>query len=1099
MIEYRQRKGDVSMLTLLLGTDWIANRDKVLSMIAEDVAQKKSGRILMVPELISHDTERRLCQVAGDTASRYAEVLSFTRLASRVADGVGHAALDCLDQGGRVVAMAAAVRQLHTKLKAYASIETRPEFLISLVDAVDEFKRCNIRPGDLMRASGEAEGILAQKLEELALIFESYDCLCLHGKRDPRDQMTWLLAELEEGSYGQDHIFYIDGFPDFTRQHMAILMHLIRVSEHVVVSLNCNEPDSKMVAFEKAGQTASELIRQAKALGLPVEVCVVPGRKNGLQTVRDRLFQGAVSKIDTAGRLCVFRADSVYQECAATVERIIELVRSGVRYRDISIVCPQMQQYQNTLQTIFRRCGIPLYVSGTEDILDKSVITTVISAMDAALGGFEQQDVIRYLKCALSPLAMDVCDRVENYAILWGISGKKWLREWTAHPNGLDGKETENSKMRLRQLNEARELSMEPLSKLYDDFVSAGTVRDQIKALYTYLERISLGKRLQILADKLDEKGDNRSAQILNQLWEILLGAMEQMHDVLGDTVWDTENFTRLFRLLLSQYDVGTIPPVLDAVSVGPVTAMRCQQCKHLFVIGAAEGVFPGYGQSSGVLSDQERTELRLMGVPLTGGAMDGLQTEFSEIYGVFCGADETVCISCSGAQPATVHRRLAVLLGGEIPAGGELGDALVNREQASAYLARYNNTAAAEELGISDVFERMRDRVEHTFGRISFENVKKLYGDVLNLSASQIDKQSQCKMGYFLRYGLHAEERKPAEVNSAEFGTYVHAVMENTGIEIREHGGFSNISLEQALEIANKYSEQYAMERFAQIDTKRLSYLFQRNCQELELIVKELWEELRNCDFVPVGFEVGFSDTDDTAISAIDVSGQRMPARLRGFVDRVDTWQTDGKRYFRVVDYKTGRKDFDYCDLLNGYGLQMLLYLFALEDAGEDILGKDPIPAGVQYFPARVPLVSADGKLTDEEAEKERVKLWKRKGLLLSHENVLYAMEHTDPPTRMPYTRKKDGGISGDVADRKQFAMLKSYVFSLVSRMVDDIASGDVDPDPYTRGSGHSACQYCPYGTVCHEQDVTGRRNYKAVKAEAFWKDIEKGVSDRG
>ena len=129
------------MLRLLLGKDWVANRDEVLHLVAQDVKLRRGNRILMVPELISHDMERRLCAAAGDTASRYAEVLSFTRLARRVADGVGSAAQECLDNGGRVVAMAAAARQLHSKLKAYASVETRPEFLTGLVDAVDEFKR----------------------------------------------------------------------------------------------------------------------------------------------------------------------------------------------------------------------------------------------------------------------------------------------------------------------------------------------------------------------------------------------------------------------------------------------------------------------------------------------------------------------------------------------------------------------------------------------------------------------------------------------------------------------------------------------------------------------------------------------------------------------------------------------------------------------------------------------------------------------------------------------------------------------------------------------------------------------------------------------
>ena len=136
------------VLTLLLGRDWTANRNEILSRIASDVREKKGSRILMVPELISHDTERRLAAIAGDTSSRFAQVLSFTRLARRICDIVGNAAEDTLDNGGRVVAMAASTRQLHSRLKAYAAVETKPEFLANMVDAVDEFKRCCITPGD---------------------------------------------------------------------------------------------------------------------------------------------------------------------------------------------------------------------------------------------------------------------------------------------------------------------------------------------------------------------------------------------------------------------------------------------------------------------------------------------------------------------------------------------------------------------------------------------------------------------------------------------------------------------------------------------------------------------------------------------------------------------------------------------------------------------------------------------------------------------------------------------------------------------------------------------------------------------------------------
>ena len=172
-----------------------------------------------------------------------------------------------------------------------------------------------------------------------------------------------------------------------------------------------------------------------------------------------------------------------------------------------------------------------------------------------------------------------------------------------------------------------------------------------------------------------------------------------------------------------------------------------------------------------------------------------------------------------------------------------------------------------------------------------------------------------------------------------------------------------------------------------------------------------------------------------------------------------------------------------------------MLLYLFALEQEGEHVLGKNPVPAGIQYFPARVPMLSVDGSLSDEEAEKERVKLWKRKGLLLDDEDVLHAMESTDTPMRLCYRKYKNGSISGDLASREQFRMLSRYVFSILANMVNDIASGNVTPNPYTRGSSHNACRFCPYGAVCHFATVEDRRNYKVMSSQRFWDEVEREV----
>ena len=1076
------------MLTLLIGRDWTANRQEIMKRISMDVQCREGGRILMVPELISHETERRLCAAAGDTASRYAEVLSFTRLARRVSESVGSAALECLDNGGRVVAMAAAARQLHSRLKAYAALETKPEFLTGMIDAVDEFKRCCITSETLMGASRMLEGGFAQKLEELALLMEGYDALCSRGRRDPRDQMTWCLEQLEDSDYARNHVFYIDGFPDFTRQHMAILEYLITNSPSVTVSLNCDTPGSKRMAFEKAGDTAKQILDCARRNGMEYRVEMVQSQYP-LAGICEKLFQGSVEPGAYRNNLCCFRAENPYMEAMGAARQVLQLVRGGCRYRDINLVCTDMNVYAPLVHQVFHRFGIPLYQSGTEDILQKSVVSTVLNALDAALSGFEQRSVLRYLRSALSPLGLDDCDLVENYAIIWGIRGSKWNQTWENHPEGLSVPWSDAYYARLEKINAARARAIEPLERLRSGILGADRLKNQTLALYTFLRETGTEKRLARLAEEFDEAGQNREAQILNQLWEILLSALEQMYDTLGDTVWEPEYFVRLLRLLLSQYDVGTIPPVLDAVQMGPVSAQRLHEQKHLLILGAQEGKLPGYTGSAGVLTDQERENLRAMDVQITGGAMEGIRAEFAEIYGVFCGARESIRIWYSGDQPSFLFRRLTEMAGGLSAGEPDTGFAQAGGREAAAYLARWNAAETARNLGLDEAYQHAVRRRDYALGTVAPENISSLYGSSLNLSASQIEQQAKCRFHYFLRYGLRAQERREASVDPAEFGTYVHAVLENTCRTIRDIGGFAGISREETLEIAHRYSEEYAKEHFSQIDSLRMAYLFRRNIQELDAIVQELWEELKESQFQPQGFEVSFGMDE---LPGIQIPNGAMPAALRGFVDRLDTWDYAGNTYYRIVDYKTGPKEFDYCDVFNGIGLQMLLYMFALRESGEAHLGDKPIPAGVQYFPARARFLSVDGRMDSREAEKKRTKEWRREGLLLQDEQVLKAMEPGDEIKRLNYSVKKDGTLSGDLASREQFRLLEAYIFRVLGKLVEQIASGDVTPNPYTRGD-HGACTWCPYGSICHKAEVEGRRNYKTMRPEKFWEDVGK------
>lgn len=1084
------------MLELVIGRNWIDNRRFILASISEDVRQKKEQRVLLVPELISHDMERRLCDRAGDTASRYAEVLSFTRLARRVADRAGHMALPCLDEGGRVAAMAAAIVQVRSKLKFFASVGSRPDFISGLVETVDECKRSGVLPEHLMDASRQTSGVLAQKLEELSLIFGAYDAICIRGKRDPRDQLTWLLEELEEGNYAAEHVFYFDGFSDFTRQQLEIVTHLIGNSSHVTISLTCDRPDSSELAFERPGETASELIRIAKRLGVPYKIVNCDSAPTPSVQAAKLLFEGDLAG-STMEHIGVFHRDSIFDECETVAQQILRVVREGGRYRQISVACPDIAQYEDPIRMIFGRCGIPVYMSGTQSVLDRPVIATILCALEASLSGFDQKSVLAYLKTALSPLTLEECDLVENYVLLWHISGKKWTTSWQMHPRGLTTTWQEEDHQLLQKLNGLRENLIQPLEALRRGLLRSENVGEQIRCMYAFLDSTGLAVKLSDMADRLEQEGDLQNAQVLDQLWEILINGLEQMHDILGEAIWEPEEFAALFRVLLSRYNVGTIPAVLDSVTVGTVNSMRCHETEHLFVLGVLEGALPAYGTGSGVLTDQDRSVLRDLGLTLNGGALETMQTSFSEIYGVFSSASSSVTVSHPDGQPSYLYQRLCKIAGAQIQWHEIPSAAIVDEKHAAAYLLRSNDQRSAAMLGIADAYRHVQEKKFYSHGNISQEGVEGLYGKQFNLSASKIDTHANCAMSYFLKYGLQAKERKPAEVDPAQFGTFVHNVLEKTARHVVDAGGFHEITLDETLQIAAEYARIYIETNFSDLDSERLLYLLNRNNAELNMIVEELWEELHQSSFSPAMFELYFGEKG--TCPAIEIQGTNVQAKLRGFVDRVDTWEHDGRTYYRVVDYKTGKKTFDYCDIYNGIGLQMLLYLFALSNADPVLLGNKPTPAGVQYFPARAPFVLVDDIEDESALSKERAKNWKRSGILLNDEQTLLAMDPEEPSSRMPFKRKKEGGFTGDLADAQQFSLLRSYILHYLKTMVDDISSGNIAANPYTRDNSNGVCRFCPYGMICHESDVQNRRVYQAISADRFWEDISEEVKNRG
>ena len=372
------------MLTLLCGADRLATSAALLCAVRARAEAGKGGNILIVPEQYSHETERALCRAGGDTISRYAEVLSFTRLASRVSSIYGGVCEEYLDEGGRLLTMYLAAQQVLPNLKYYASAAVKPAFLQQLTAAIEEFLTYCVTPQSLLDAAARSEGQLSQKLQELGLLYESYLAVCKTGRGDPVTRLYRLNDQLFETDYASDKTFFLDGFSDFTAVQLQILQTLLPQAD---ITLTLQTGMQEQSVFSAAEQTARTLKKLAARLRVPVTVEHVAEstvRTPDVQRWLSVLFsRGGEPCEEDAPHIFTHRSESIAEECSFAATYVRRLMQSGVRCREITVAVTDSAAYLPVLRSVFIRAGIPAYFAGTTPLLQSQMVAALRSALHA--------------------------------------------------------------------------------------------------------------------------------------------------------------------------------------------------------------------------------------------------------------------------------------------------------------------------------------------------------------------------------------------------------------------------------------------------------------------------------------------------------------------------------------------------------------------------------------------------------------------------------------------------------------------------------------------------------------------------------------------
>lgn len=1109
--------------------------------------------ILLVPEQFSFQAEKNLIKTIGEAGMLKAQVLSFRRMAYKVLNEVGGLTKKHMNASGKSMLIYKIMEENSSKLKVFRKSVKRQGFITTVSDIITEFKRYDITLENLNSTLDRIENEnLRNKMEDLILIFSQFEER-LHKKYiDSEDDLTILTEKMSKSHMFDEAEIWIDEFSSFTPQEYKVLDRLMDKTKRINITLctdylDCSLADNSTDVFLPTKSTEEKIlkivleknIKYDKPIALKCSPCYRFKDTKELQHLEKYLFSYPYKIYkEKCQDISIFKALNKYTEVEDTARDIVRMCRdNGFRFKDIAVISGDLDGYESLFSAIFKEYDIPYFIDKKRKINDNPIIMLIMSVVEILSQNWSYEAVFRYLKTGLLELTKEDIDLIENYVLSNGIKGNAWIKEepWDFGLSySFEKKEiSDYEKETLNKINLIRDKIREPIIKLSQDIKGRKKGRAICEGLYNFLCSIKLDEKVAAWIEYFKENEELDKANEYSQIWNIVMEVLDQIVEVMGEETLAIGTFSQVLSKGFDEYEIGVIPPALDQVLIGSVTRLKSHDVSVLYIVGVNDGVFPAALAQEGVLTDSDREILKERGIEI---AKDTRSRAFEEqflVYTTLTTVSKYLRLSYSIADEGGKTKRPSIVVGrikkifSNVEEQGNLIE-IQNDEEKLKYVtgpkATFNKLISNIKKDSNgyitpmwlDVYrwynknDKWSRKLENVFNGFSYSNeaeimdtnrVRKLYGRHLNISVSRLEKFVNCPFSYFIQYGLNAKERKVYKLSSPDLGSFMHNVLQVFSSKLKEENlSWKEIDSEwcerEVSEIVDEILESMPSSVFN--SSKRYKHITNNAKRILNRSVWLITEHMKRGGFEPSGYELSFGNSGDFPPISLQLhSGETIS--LIGRVDRVDSMNSEENTYLRIVDYKSGTKEFKLSDVYYGLQMQLLIYLDAMLTELEKEMNKDAIPGGILYFKLDDPIVKAKGDIADSEIEERIMKALKMNGLLLDDPDIIRGMDNEIEKTSdiIPASIKKDGTLSkaySSVATIEQFNLLRKYVRDTIASLCEQILEGNigVKPSKYKNGD---ACEYCIYPSICQFDTSLEENKYRIINDksdEEVWNEIE-------
>lgn len=1090
-----------------------SGKSRKLHELITEWAQREPERnfLFLVPDQFTMQTQVDLVNESCCGGIMNIDVLSFGRLAHRIFEETGYGSKPVLDDTGKSLVLRKVASELKDKMPVIGKNLNKIGYIHEVKSAVSEFMQYGIsveQAGELAEYAKE-RGALHRKLKDLEIIYGGFRDYIQDKFITTEGTLELLTEAVKRSEIVKGSVVVFDGFTGFTPVQYGLIRELLGLTEQVIISITIDIRDNpfqiggEQELFYLSKKTVGDLCRFAKEADIErtddiyMKYSPLPRFQDNkeLAHLEQNLFRyPSVPYEDSVNSIRLREAVNPAAEVQQTCIQIKKLVlEEGYSYRDIAVVTGDLETYADYFEREGLIYDIPFFLDRTRSLRLNPLIEYIRSALKMVIWDFSYETIFHYLRCGLMDFTPEEVDRLENYVLACGIKGKKrWSQSFvrSREEGALDA------------LNAMREQIMEQISPL---LVKRETAGELVRILYDFIVAGRIQEKLAVYEQDFREAGEPERAREYAQIYRLVMELLEQIISLLDEEPMSLQEFADILDAGFGEIQVGIIPGSIDRIVVGDMERSRLKQVKILFFLGVNDGNIPTGSSKGGIISDIDREFLQESDFELAPTPRQQMYTQRLYLYMNLTKPAQRLYLSCSrissqgkSIRPSYLIERIEKLfpkISIERAAFRHAFDGMTGKRDGLSVLAgelrdyaggRKSALTENELYSLYHFYEKDKKYSCYAgkLAQAAFEQyqhkplagavAKALYGSMLENSVSRLERYAACAYSHFLQYGLLLKEREEFRFEQVDLGNIFHGVLEIFAGKLSENNyTWFDFPEEEGDDLLYKALQECALQYGENVlySSARYEYMTERMYRILKRTIRTLKAQLREGEFVPSSFEMSFQRVEELDAVNIALSANEK-MKLKGRIDRIDTYEDEDHVYVKVIDYKSGNKKFDLAALYYGLQLQLVVYMnVASEITASKHPDKEVVPAALLYYHVADPLIRAEEEMTPEEVNRELLKDLRTTGVVNSNQQVVSLLDKsfTDKSLIVPVERKKDGTFSArsSVIDQQDYETVSKFVNHKIREFGREILNGSIEINPCEQG-GKNSCTYCTYRGIC-------------------------------